>query len=138
MKSELGYSLMETLVALALLGIIAVGFISTLGTTSKAVMVSQERVVGEGLGKSQLEYIKVRDYIPTASYDPNDPANRYDLINISDDLVAKGYDVEINPPETITSPGEGEQFELQCITVVIRRNGEQTLTISGYKVGKSS
>ena len=138
MKSENGFSLIETLVALALLGIIAVGFISALGTTARAVMVSQERVAAEGLGKSQLEYIKVQDYTPTANYDPDDPANRYDLINVSDDLVAKSYDVEINPPETITSPPGGEYFELQCITVVVRRDGEQILAISGYKVGKSS
>jgi len=137
MKTEKGFSLLEILIALGLLGIIAVGFLSGLTTTFKAVMVSQERVVVESLAKSQLEHIKFQDYIPTADYDPVDPEKRYELIDIPDELIDKGYDMEISSPETIISPGETE-FELQSITVAIKRNGEEMITISGYKVGKST
>ena len=135
MKTEKGFSLLETLIALGLLGIIAVGFLSGLSTTFKAVMVSQERVVAESLAKSQLEYIKAQDYVLTADYNPADPEKRYELIDIPADLVEKGYDIEISPPETIISPGDDE-FELQSITVAVRRNGEKIITISDYKVGR--
>jgi len=134
MKSEKGFSLIETLIALALLGMIGVGFLGGLATTFTAVMVSQERTVAESLAKSQLEYIKAQDYVLTADYNPADPEKRYELIDIPDDLVEKGYDIEISPPETIISPGE-MGFELQSITVAIRRNGDEMLTISDYKVG---
>jgi len=136
MKSEKGFTLIETLVALGLLGMIGVSFLSGLATTFAAVMVSQERTVAESLAKSQLEYIKAQDYVLTADYDPADPEKRYELIDIPADLVEKGYDIEISPlPETIISPGEDE-FELQSITVAVRRNGEKIITISDYKVGR--
>ncbi len=137
MKSEKGFALIETLVALALLGITAVGLLSGLSTTFRAGMVSQERVVAESLAKSQWEYIRAQDYIPTAEYNPNDPGNCYQLIDISDELVVKGYAIEIGTPATIIGPGDGE-FELQSITVLIKRDSKQILTISDYRVGRLS
>ena len=123
--SESGVSLIETLVALAILSAVAVAFLSGLATTSRAVMISQERVVAESLAKSQLEYIKAQDYTPTADYA---------LIDIPSDLLAGGYEIEINP-EIISSPGENG-FGLQSITVVVRRNSEEMLTVSDYKTGR--
>ena len=135
MKSEKGFALIETLVALALMGITAVGLLSGLATTFRAGTISQERVVAESLGKSQWEHIRTQDYIPTADYNPDDPEKRYELIDIPDELVVKGYDVEINAPATIISPDGGE-FELQSITVVINCDSKQLLTISDYRVGR--
>ncbi len=135
MKSEKGFALIETLVALALMGITAVGLLSGLATTFRAGTISQERVVAESLGKSQWEHIRAQDYIPTADYDPDDPEKRYQLIAIPDELVIKGYDVEIGTPATIIGPDDGE-FELQSITVVINCDSKQLLTISDYRVGR--
>ena len=134
-RNEAGVTLIEVLVALAILGIVGVGFLSGTSTTFRATMVSQERVVAENLAKSQLEHIETQDYIPKADYDPGDPDMRYELIDIPANLIGKGYDVEINTPQLIISPGE-TGFELQSLTVVIKRDGEEILTISGYKVGK--
>jgi prepilin-type N-terminal cleavage/methylation domain-containing protein len=135
MKSEKGFALIEILVALALMGITAVGLLSGLATTFRAGTISQERVVAESLAKSQWEYIRAQDYIPTADYDPDDPEKRYQLIAIPDELVVKDYDVEIDPPEAIIGPDGGE-FELQNITVVINCDSKQLLTISDYRVGR--
>jgi len=135
MKSEKGFALIETLVALALMGITAVGLLSGLATTFRAGTISQERVVAESLAKSQWEYIRAQDYILTADYDPDDPEKRYQLIAIPDELVVKDYTVEIGTPATIISPDGGE-FELQSITVVINCDSKQLLTISDYRVGR--
>jgi len=135
MKSEKGFALIEILVALALMGITAVGLLSGLATTFRAGTISQERVVAESLAKSQWEYIRAQDYIPTADYDPNDPEKRYQLIAIPDELVVKDYTVEIGTPATIISPDGGE-FELQSITVLINCDSKQLLTISDYRVGR--
>jgi len=94
-------------------------------------------VAAESLAKSQLEHVKVQDYIPAADYDPDDPEKCYELIDIPDDLADKGYDIEINPPQTIIDL-DGARFELQSISVVIKRNGEEILTLSGYKIGRSA
>jgi len=135
MKSEKGFALIETLVALALMGITAVGLLSGLSTTFRAGMISQERVVAESLAKSQWEHIRAQDYILTADYDPDDPDKRYELIDIPDELVVKGYTLEINAPEAIINPDDGE-FELQSITVLIKRDSKQLLTMSDYRVGR--
>ena len=132
---ESGVTFIETVIALAILSAVGVTFLSGLATTSKAVIVSQERVVAENLAKSQLESIKAQDYISVASYDPYDPAKRYLLIDLSDGLVQGGYSIEIDVPEAVVSPG-GNGFELQRIAVVVKRSGEELLTISDYKVGK--
>ena len=137
MKSEKGFSLIETLVALALMGIIAVGLLSGLATTFRAGGISQERVIAESLAKSQWEYIKAQDYILTADYDPIDPDKCYQLIDIPDELLEKGYFIEINTPEAIISQDDSD-FELQSITVVINREDKQLLMMSDYRVGKLS
>ena len=128
-NSQKGFLLIEILVGLALMGIIAVGFVNGLSTTFKGVTVSQERVTAESLAKSQIEYIKIQDYIPVVEYDP--VTNCYALIDIPADLVAAGYTVEITSPEAIIS----EVVELQRITIAIKRNARGKLILSVYRVG---
>ena len=134
-KRESGVTLIETVVALAILSAVGVAFLSGMATTSKAVMVSQEMVIAESLAKSQLESIEAQDYISATDYDPDDPAKSYELIDISDELVVGGYSIEINPPQTI-DPDAGKGFEVQNVTVVVKRSGEELLAVSDYKVGK--
>jgi len=131
LREQRGIGFIETLVALAILAAIGVAFLSGLFTTSKIVAISQESVAVESLARSQIEFIKSQAYVAVADYNPDDPAYRYETIDIPADLVGK-YDIEINLPETIPV-GEGP-FELQSITVVIKRNGEKVFTISTYRV----
>ena len=134
-REQRGVSLIETIIALGLLGLIGVAYLSGLTTTSKAVIISQEEVAAESLAKSQVEYIKTQDYILVDDYDPL--TNCYAKIEIPADLAGSGYDIEINPPETIIAPDLGP-FELQIITVVVKHNGKETLTISVYRQGSSA
>ncbi len=121
------------MVALAILGLVGVAFLSGLATTSKAVMISQENVTAESLAKSQIEYIKAQSYIPVAKYSPT---NCYNKITIPADLASQ-YEIEIEPPETIIAPVLGP-FELQKVTVVIKRNGKRVFTLSTYREGSST
>ena len=134
MKSEKGFSLIDTLIALALIGIIAVAFLTAMGTSFKGITVSQERVVAESLAKSQLECIKSQDYISVAEYNPENPAQRYQLITIPSELADQGYTIEIGSPQAVVVAGGG-WGELQSITLVVRRNSEEVMTISDYKIG---
>jgi len=118
--NERGVTLAETLVALAIFGIVAVVFLSGLTMSSKAVMVNQERVAAESLAKSQMEDIKAQDY---------DEAGAYSKINIVQDLLDQGYDIDWPPDVQELSSG------LQKITVtIINRNGNGILTLETYKV----
>ena len=134
-RNETGVSLLETLVALALLGLIAVAFAGGLTTTFRATRVSEDRVIAESLAKSQLEHIKAQGYVPTADYDPANPEKCYTLVTVPANLVEKGYAVEVTAPQSIIDSG-GEGFELQNTTVVVTCNGQTLITISGYRVGR--
>jgi type II secretory pathway pseudopilin PulG len=128
-----GVALLEILVGLAILGVIAVAFIDGMTTTFKAIDVSKERVAAESLAKSQVEYIKVQDYILVDDYNPAYPATSYDLITVPPDLAAAGYSVNITVPEVVISEIEGG-FELQSINVTVNRNNERKMQISIYRV----
>ena len=133
-NSQNGFILIEILVGLALLGLITVGILNGLSTTFKGIDVSQERVAAESLAKSQIEYIKVQRYIRIADYNPEYPATRYELVDVPADLVGAGYTVEINPPQTVISGNGTGGFELQSITVAVKRSDKGKLNITIYRV----
>ena len=134
LRRQQGIGLIETVVALALLGLIGVAFLNGLTTTSRAVMISQEKVAAESLAKSQVEHIKSQAYISVFRYDPSDNATYYWKIDISDDLVSRGYDIEINAPEIVTAAGRAG-FELQSITIKVKLYESVKLTTTFYRVG---
>jgi len=133
MKSESGISFIEILVSLSIVAVITVAFINGMSGAFKGIEISQERVAAESLAKSQIEYIKVQDFVSVATYNPGDPAKSYALIDIAADLIAAGYSVEIDPPQIVISGGE-EGFELQSISVVVKRHAESKLRMSFYRV----
>ena len=128
-----GFLLIEILVGLALLGAITVALLNGMSTAFKGISVSQERVAAESLAKSQIEYIKVQDYVLVADYNPNDPANRYELIDIPADLLSAGYSIEINTPQIVTSSNE-TGFELQSVNVTVKRSEQGKLIITFYNL----
>ena len=135
MRGQKGFLLIDVLVGLAIVGVITVAFLSGLTTTLKGVSLSQERVSVESLVKSQIEYIKTQAYVAVDDYSPDDPDNRYEVIVIPPDLAAAGYSVELidmNPPPTILSEAGG--YELQKITVAVKRDGKAKLVVSIYRV----
>lgn len=61
-QSQKGLSLVEVLIALAILGVVAVVFLSSLATSSKATIIADERTNAESLTRSELEYIKSQPF----------------------------------------------------------------------------
>ena len=59
---ESGATLIETVVALAVLGTIAVCFLSGLVTSSKATFTIDEQATAESLAQSQIELVKCASY----------------------------------------------------------------------------
>jgi len=128
-----GVVLLEILVGLVILGVIGVAYISGMTSTFKALDISQEKVAAESLAKSQIEYIKVQDYVSVADYNPGDPAHRYQLLTIPPDLAAAGYSVNISVPAVVIS-GAGGGFELQSVNITVKRNNQRKLQISMYRL----
>ena len=75
MRSERGFSLIETAVSIAILSIIAVGFLSALGASSKAVLTTDEHETARNLAQSQMEYVMNQTYAP--SYVPSPISSEY-------------------------------------------------------------
>jgi len=129
-----GFTLIETLVGMAIFAAIGVALISGLSTGYKSLAISQDRTYAESLAKSQVEYIKAQDYISVVDYNPNDPAKRYGVIDIPAHLAGAGYTVEINPPETVEVAG-ASGYELQGITIKVKYHGSVKLVITFYRAG---
>ncbi|GAG72481.1 unnamed protein product, partial [marine sediment metagenome] len=70
-RRERGTTLIETAVALAVLGAIAVTFLSGLATTTKVVGLTDEQTTAESLAQSQMEWVKNAGYSYNATgYSP--------------------------------------------------------------------
>ena len=131
MKNEKGFTLIEVLVALGLLGVFAAVFLTGIATSSKAILIADERTTAESLARSQMEYVKELDYVPEATTYGTDP----DLIP----AIPSGFGVSTSA-QPLNSPDNG----IQKITVeVYRQNGptpspQDTLILSTseYKVNR--
>jgi prepilin-type N-terminal cleavage/methylation domain-containing protein len=71
MQNQKGFTLIEVLVAMAILGLVAVGFRSSI-TTSTRVAISTDRIdTGRAIALSQLEYVKTLPFSATGEYSIN-------------------------------------------------------------------
>ena len=116
MRSETGSSLIETVVALALLGIIGVAFLSALATTSNTRLIADEHASSRILAESQMENIKKQTY--SFSYDP---------VTIPADYP--GYSAVVNVDNL-------RNGNIQKITVTIRHHDRDIEALESYKVSR--
>jgi len=116
MKSERGSSLIETLVALALLGIIAAAFLGALATAPKARFISDEQTSASILAESQMENVKKQDY-----------ALSYDAAPIPDEYAGYSAIIDANPLRN---------GNIQKITITIRHHDSEVKTLESYKVNR--
>lgn len=114
MKSEKGSSLIEVVVALALLGAIGVSFLSALATTSNSRSISNEHTSGRILAASQMESILYEAY--SSSYHPIQVPPEYN-----------GYTTAID----IDNLFDGN---IQKITITVRHHNKDITKLESYKV----
>jgi prepilin-type N-terminal cleavage/methylation domain-containing protein len=140
MRNEKGISLIEVIIALALLGIIGLAFLGALSTASKAIFVADERATAESLARTEMEYVKSQDYsIAPWSYDlpsgapPSDPPDWWDpahaLPDGYDNYSATASAVSLDPD----NDGTGDDDGLMLITVTVNHIGDPVITLEGYK-----
>jgi prepilin-type N-terminal cleavage/methylation domain-containing protein len=112
-KGQKGMTLLETMLALAIMGIISASFLTGLATTSTARVTNDERSSGKILAESIMETIKKEPYTP--SYDvPVPPA-----------FAGYGASIDIV-----------ENNNLQDITITIIHRNRAILTLESYKVNR--
>jgi prepilin-type N-terminal cleavage/methylation domain-containing protein len=123
LKSMNGFGLIEVLISLALLGIVGVAIFSSLGTSSKAVITTDERETAKNIAELQMEYIKNLPY--TDSYPPSNNI----ATNFPGYSVVTGQDGKISA-QTITNRTDGN---IQKITITVLHGSKQILTLVGEK-----
>jgi len=117
-RGQKGQTLIEVLIAIALLGMIAVPFLTALSTSSRALIIADERTTAESLVRSEIEYVKSQEYNATGNY-----------TDIADADIPVGFDVSLS---NVTNLEDG----LQKITITVERDSEPVLITSTYKVDR--
>jgi len=115
MRHEKGSTLLEVLVALALLGIVSVLFLSSVANSSTARVTADERVSAKILAESLMDNIKKQSY--ESSYD----------VTIPPEYV--GYSANL----TVESMANGN---IQKLTIVIEHFNRDVLTLESFKVDR--
>jgi len=120
--NESGVTIIETLVALAILGLVAVAFLGSLATATKATVIADEQTTAESLVRSEVEYVRSCTYQYGASEYPVDP-----LLTIPEGWV-------VTPP--VVEPLHATDDGIQKVTVKVEHNGEVVLIVEDYKVDR--
>jgi len=115
LQDETGLSLVESVVAVAIIGTAVVALVAALSTGSIAVNSLEEQVVAQRLATSQLESIKGSPYNTT-----------YPVID-----TPTGYAISVG----ISSIPDADP-DIQKITVAISHEGADVLSIENYKANR--
>jgi len=122
-RRESGVTLMETVIALAILGVVSVTFLNGLTTTSKAVFMTDERSTAESIAQTQMEWVKNASYTYDATtYSPAPISDGKDYLNYAAVITAAPLD----------TPDDG----IQKVTVTIQRSSKNVFHLEGYKADR--
>ena len=114
MKRESGFSVIEAIVAVALVSTIGLTIFTGLSFASRFSLNTDVRETAKNLAETQMEYIKGQPYLET--YTPAPIPAEY-----------------VNYSATI-SAAPLQDLNIQKITVTIRLQGTAVLDLEGYKV----
>jgi type II secretory pathway pseudopilin PulG len=117
-REQRGLGLVETLVAIALLGTSVVAFVTALSSGSIAAGEQERETIAQSLAQTQVEYTKSYPYNPAATTYPTVTA-------------PAGYAVSVGVGSV-----PGTDINIQKITVTIRWDGLSILTVADYKVNR--
>lgn len=121
-RGQAGSTLIEALIALAILGAVGAAFLMGLTTASKAGIITDEKTTGESLARSQMERVKNTAYVHSVNgYTLPDP--------VGEDYT--GYS-SIATAQPLHDPDDG----IQKITVIISRLGKEVFRLESYKVSR--
>jgi prepilin-type N-terminal cleavage/methylation domain-containing protein len=120
MKSEKGFTLIEVLVTLGIVGILGASFLSSLTNSTRAVVHTDQLDTGRALAQSMMEYVKEQKF-SGSGYSPSS-------------AITSQYP-EFNVSISVSTPGSAGQRDalLQNITITVSQNGKTITTLEGFK-----
>lgn len=117
-KREAGLGLVETLVAVAILGTCVVAFAGGLSAGSMASNEQRLEVVAQELAQNELEFVKSTPFAPGAGTYPTVATPPGYVLNVAASAVSGG------------------DANIQKITVNVLKDGQSVLTVADYKVNR--
>jgi prepilin-type N-terminal cleavage/methylation domain-containing protein len=120
-KSQKGFSLIEVLVAMALLGVIGVAFLSALAASSLAIITTDEHQKAKTIAEMEMEYIKNLPY--AANYTPVDLPSEYSGFSV---VTVDG----VIYPQNIS---DNTDEKIQKVEITIQRDSKELYTLVSYK-----
>jgi prepilin-type N-terminal cleavage/methylation domain-containing protein len=120
MKSEKGFTLIEVLVTLGIVGILGASFLSSLTNSTRAVIQTDQMDTGRALAQSMMEYVKEQKYSGSGYANSTALTAQYPEFNVS---IA------------ISTPGSAGQRDalIQNVTITVTQNGKTITTLEGFK-----
>jgi prepilin-type N-terminal cleavage/methylation domain-containing protein len=142
MRSQKGASLIEVMVAIALMGIVFVTYTGALFTASKAVSIADERATAESLARTQMEYVRSQLYseapwnytVTSSERSSADPPERWYEADSNPPLLDSsyaGYSVSVSA-EGLLVPNIDNEIQKLMVTVTYR-DGPVIITLEGYR-----
>ena len=136
MKKERGFTLVEVLISIAILGIIALAIFFGLSAASKTLFLADERTTAESLAKSRMEWVK------NQPYDYGEPPSYSGLY---EPVAYAGYAIWVDVA-LLDQEGDGLEDDdgLQKITVAVYHpyveedtsQNRLVLSVEGYKADR--
>ncbi|MDD4860299.1 MAG: hypothetical protein PHR56_08905 [Dehalococcoidales bacterium] len=121
--SQQGFAILETIVALAILGSAGVALLSGAASGMKATSIIQERTIAQSLVRSQLEFVENHAYLTYPSIYPINPGL----------IMPPGWELSSSNVSLVHATDDG----LQRVNVVVRHNGEPIFSVETYKVNRN-
>ncbi len=117
MRSEKGFTLIETLTGMFVLVLVGVSLLASLTLSSKVLIDTDKKETARDLAVAEMEYVKNLPYGDTYAPDSG--------------LIPSGsnYNVVIDPPQDME-----DDANLQMIRVIVLRNGSEVTRLEDYKV----
>jgi len=152
-RKQRGTGFIEVIIALAILGIVAVVFLGGLGTSLKTVFISDESATALALAQSQMEYVKSKKPYSTAAWSytittsppdsSNPPDGWWDPGNNEPPPLSNDYDgycAEVKAEDFDVDGDGSDDTGIRRITITVYHNenctGDIVFTLEDYKLDR--
>lgn len=126
MRKQKGFALLEVLVAIALIGIVAAGYLGAMNNATQGAVKTDLMDTARTLAEGQMEYVKTQPFSLSCEY-ARDPA-MYDSIN-NRFINYPGYSATIS-----ATAATQRDANIQKITVTILYKGSTVTSLTDCRV----